>query len=117
MPNAVLRLAIGFNLGETRAVELLYIVKIGRDEDDGHEQEPSKQNDSDHHKLHRWTARALECANVIRPFRGAPRPFVFLFYYFQQGATRDVEPHPARLGASVQRFSSSMILMLPCVVQ
>ena len=38
MPNAVLRLAIGFNLGETRAVELLYIVKIGRDEDDG----PSK---------------------------------------------------------------------------
>ena len=35
MPNAVLRLAIGFNLGETRAVELLYIVKIGRDEDDG----------------------------------------------------------------------------------
>ena len=43
MPNAVLRLAIGFNLGETRAVELLYIVKIGRDEDDGHEQEPSNK--------------------------------------------------------------------------
>jgi hypothetical protein len=78
MPNAVLRLAIGFNLGETRAVELLYIVKIGRDEDDGHEQEPSKQNDSDHHKLHRWTARTLECANVIRPFRGDAKALCFL---------------------------------------
>jgi hypothetical protein len=31
--------------------------EIGSDEEDGCEGEPGKQNEADHHKLHRWIGR------------------------------------------------------------
>jgi hypothetical protein len=31
--------------------------EIGSDQEDGCEGEPGKQNESDHHKLHRWIGR------------------------------------------------------------
>jgi hypothetical protein len=63
MPNSVARLvfrAVVVVLGKVRAADLLQMVvfgEIGSDQEDGCEGEPGKQNESDHHKLHRWIGR------------------------------------------------------------
>jgi hypothetical protein len=71
MPNSVARLAVVVVvLGKMRAADLLQMVmraadllqmvvfgEIGSDQEDGCEGEPGKQNESDHHKLHRWIGR------------------------------------------------------------
>ena len=63
MPNSVARLifrAVIVALGKMRAVDLLQMVvfgEIGSDQEDGCEGEIGKQNESDHHNLHRWIGR------------------------------------------------------------
>ena len=63
MPNSVARLvfpAVVVVLGKVRAADLLQMVvfgEIGSDQEDGCEGEIGKQNESDHHKLHRWIGR------------------------------------------------------------
>ena len=52
--------AVAVVLGKVRAGDLLQMVvfgEIGSDQEDGCEGEPSKQNEPDHHKLHRWIGR------------------------------------------------------------
>ena len=59
MPNGVVRLVVVV-LGKVRAADLLQMMvfgEIGSDQEDGCEGEPRKQNESDHHKLHRWIGR------------------------------------------------------------
>ena len=59
MPNSVARLVVVV-LGKVRAADLLQMVvfgEIGSDQEDGCEGEPSKQNETGHHKLHRWIGR------------------------------------------------------------
>ena len=59
MPNSVARLvfrAVAVVLGKVRAADLLQMVvfgEIGSDYEDGCEDKPGKQNESDHHKLPR----------------------------------------------------------------
>ena len=63
MPNSVARLvfpAVVVVLGKVRAADLLQMVvfgEIGSDQEDGCEGKPGKQNESDHHKLHRSMGR------------------------------------------------------------
>jgi histidine kinase/GAF domain-containing protein len=63
MPNSVARLvfpAVVVVLGKVRAADLLQMVvfgEIGSDQEDGCEGKPGKQNESDHHKLHRLMGR------------------------------------------------------------
>ena len=49
------RVAVRGGVGEMRVVDLLQMIALGEiscDEDDGSKQEPSKQDESDHDKLH-----------------------------------------------------------------
>jgi hypothetical protein len=63
MPNSVGRLVfrtVVVVLGKVRAADLLQMVvfgEIGSDQEDGCEGKPGKQNESDHHKLHRLMGR------------------------------------------------------------
>ena len=85
MPNSVARLvfrAVVVVLGKIRAGDLLQMVvfgEIGSDQEDGCEGEPSKQNEPDHHKLHRWIGRGWTVRNdkaALRRCQG------ILFSYF-----------------------------------
>ena len=61
MPTSMARLVFRAVLGKVRAADLLQMVvfgEIGSDQEDGCEGETGKQNESDHHKLHRWIGRS-----------------------------------------------------------
>jgi hypothetical protein len=103
MPNSVARLvfrAVVAALGKVRVADLIQMVvfgEIGSDQENDCKGEPSKQDETDHHKLHCWRTR-LECAKCESldkdRFAALPRRFIFLFYHFQQSVSRDVEPTP-----------------------
>ena len=63
MPNSVARLvfrAVVVALGKVRVADLMQMVafgEIGSDQEDDCKGEPSKQDESDHHKLPRWIGR------------------------------------------------------------
>ena len=84
MPNSVTLLvfrAVAVALGKVRAADLRQMVvfgEIGSDQEDGCEGEPSKQNEPDHHKLHRWNWTRLDCTKSQGRFRGAAEAFCFL---------------------------------------
>ena len=102
MPNSVARLvfrAVVVVLGKVRAADLLQMVvlgEIGSDQEDGCEGEPGKQNEFGSSQTPSLDWTRLECANCESNrqgrFAALPRHFVYLFYYFQKGVSRDVEP-------------------------
>src|SRR6476620_1162996 len=86
MPKSVAHLvfrAVVVVLGKVRAADLLQMVvfgEIGRDQEDGGARAPGQQNESDHHKLHRWmdATSCAKCEKPTRPLRGAAKAFCFL---------------------------------------